>query len=414
MQEDAASDPAPRVALLFTRYPVLSETFLQREVEVLHRDGFPFALFALWPGDAEQGAGAREPHVFSPWSLLSLFVYLPYWLWRRPRALLRFAGALAGSSFRSAENLGENLLGIGFALVRARGLARRFDHFHAVWASAPGAAAWALHELTDLPYSLSGHAYDLFENGGDALLSAKIPDAAFLRSSTRRGCRRWEALGADSRKVLLIRRGLPQLPPFPEGRPHAECPCLLGVGRMVEKMGFSYFLRILAALRDEGVAFRARLIGEGPLRQQLENEARRLGLAGQVVFTGALPYAEVEKAFAIADLFFFTGRVDRRGDRAGFPNVVGEAMAWGVPVAATPTGAVGEGVGHGETGILLPPENADIAAAQVRDFLLDPALSAKCRRAARRWVEENFDARRNLRRLREAFYSTSAKPLRSP
>jgi glycosyltransferase involved in cell wall biosynthesis len=339
---------------------------------------------------------------------------LPYWLWRRPRALRRFVEALVRGSFQSAENLAENLLGIGFAIVRARRLARRVGHFHAVWASAPGAAAWALHELTDLPYSLSAHAYDLFENGGDALLSIKMARASFLRSSTRRGCRRWETLGADPRDVLLIRRGLPELPPFAEDRVPSEIPRLLAVGRMVEKMGFAYLLRILAALEMEGVSFRARLIGEGPLREKLQADARRLGLTGKVAFPGALSFAEVEKALAAADLFLFTGCVDRKGDRAGFPNAVGEAMAWGVPVAATPTGAVREGIRDRETGILLPPGNAPAAAVQVRDFLLDPALRGTCRQAARQWVEENFDARRNLRSLQEALYRTSAKPLRSP
>lgn len=414
MVEWAASDPVPRVAFLFTRYPVLSETFLQRELDVLQQAGIPHEVYALWPGDPGQGAGARESHVLAPWELLLLAFSLPYWLWRRPRALLRFAEALVRGSFQSAENLGENLLGIGFALVRARRLACRVSHFHAVWASAPGAAAWALHELTDLPYSLSGHAYDLFENGGDALLSTKMARASFLRSSTCRGCRRWEALGADPRDVLLIRRGLPELPPFAEDRLPAECPRLLAVGRMVEKMGFAYLLRILAALKVEGIPFRARLIGEGPLREQLQAEAHRLGLTARVAFPGALPFAEVEKALAAADLFLFTGRVDRRGDRAGFPNAVGEAMAWGVPVAATPAGAVREGIRDRETGILLPPDNAPAAAVRLRDYLLDPALRGTCRLAARQWVEENYDARRNLLRLQEALYRTSAKPLRSP
>ena len=400
--------------MLFTRFPVLSETFLQREVEVLRGEDLSLQVFALWPGDPRQGAGSCETHVFAPAALSSLFFWIPYWLWRRPRALLRFADVLARASFRSAENLGENLLGIGFALVRARSLAGHFDHFHAVWASAPGAAAWALHELTGIPYSLAGHAYDLFENGGDALLPAKIPGASFVRSSTRRGCGRWVAHGSDPQQVFLIRRGLPAMPPFPKPKEPALPLCILAVGRMVEKMGFGYLLRILAALQTNDVSFRARLIGDGPLRPALEEEARRLGLRDRCAFSGALPFADVEAARTAADLFLFTGCVDRRGDRAGFPNALAEAMALGVPVAATPVGAVTEAVRDAETGLLLPPDDAFRAAARLRLFLNDSGLRLHCRKAARDWVEAEYDARRNVRRLAEVLQRTSAKPLRKP
>lgn len=387
-----AEDPGGRVALLFTRFPVQSETFLLREVDVLRALGVNLEVLALWPvPERLRAAGPAPDHVFRPLHLVFLVYWLPYWLIRRPRALWQIAAALIAWRPGNALNLMENLLGIGYALVQAHALRHRFDHFHGVWASAPGTAAWALSLLTDRPGSLAGHAYDLFEDGGDGLLPAKILWARFLRTSTEAGRERWIRLGAPASRIRIIRRGLARLPVCAD-RPAPRPPYrLLAVGRLVEKMGHDRVLELLAAL---DCPFEAEIVGDGPLGPSLCEQARQLGLSGRVTFSGQLAFSEVEARYAAADALLFGGGVARSGDRAGFPNAIGEAMAWGVPVCARPVGAVTEGIRHGETGLLF--DDPRDGAQSLKALLESPESYAAVRRAARDWAENHYDAHRNL------------------
>lgn len=401
LMEEAAATPDPRVALLFTRYPVPTETFLHREVEALKGLGGYWDVLALWPlhgAPAEQ----RATHTFRYGHLLFLLWWIPYWAMRKPRAMRRIAESILTARAPNPVNFLENLLGLGYALVRARTMGKRYTHTHAVWASAPAAAAWALHELVGLPYSMAGHAYDLYEDGGDGWLEVKLKEAAFIRTSTDAGFRRWLQLGAEASCLMVIRRGLPELPSFPERVMPTAPFAFLAVGRMVEKMGYDVLLEVLHRLRRAGIPFRAKLVGCGPLLGTVRQRCRDLGLEKAVHFTGGLSYGEVEACYREADLFLFTGVIARSGDRAGFPNAIGEAMAWGVPVCATPVGAVGEGILDGQTGLIA--RNPAEAAEKVEALLSRPADYRRIRLEARRWAEDNFDARVNMQAFVETLF----------
>jgi glycosyltransferase involved in cell wall biosynthesis len=254
-------------------------------------------------------------------------------------------------------------------------------------------AAWALHQLTGLPCSVSGHAYDLFEKGGDGWLRIKTDAAEWIRTSTQAGRDRLIEKGAPAEKVIVVRRGLPELPPWNPPQPITSPYRFLSVGRMVEKMGFDRQIPLFAALKAAGIDFSVEWIGDGPGRPALEKAVEAAGLGGTIRFCGQLPYEEVEKAYVRNDIFVFTGRVDRRGDRAGLPNAVAEAMAWGLLVFATDVGAVREAIHHESNGFIweAEPDAGDILRA-----LRDPGLQNHCRIQAREWIDGNYQLRNNL------------------
>jgi glycosyltransferase involved in cell wall biosynthesis len=396
----ADANAAIRVALLFTRFPVGTETFLQREVLALKHQGCDWPVLALWPTSEGAVEGMSANHTFNGWQLLTLFWWIPYWTLRRPAAMQKLAQALLAARIPNPLNFFETLLGLGYAIVRAHALSGRVDHLHAVWASAPATAAWALSKLTGTPFSMAGHAYDLYEDGGDGLLEVKIPDVSFIRTSTEAGRRRWIHFGAAEDKVHVIRRGLLKLPEVDADALAVPSPPyrLLAVGRLVEKMGYPVLLEILKELDKAGFPFKATIVGNGPLRGELDRRIERLGLQDRIEFTGALPFREVTWHYRESDLFLFAGQVARSGDRAGFPNAIGEAMAWGVPVCASAVGAVPEGIKHGRTGILfkIPPD----AASQIIHLMDNPDDYVAIRQSARHWVEDEFDAHRNMDRFR--------------
>ena len=384
-----------RVGLVFTSYPVSTETFLQREVEVLKALAPGWEILAMW---GREDPVRRAHFRFRLRHLWRLVWFLPYWLWRRPRAMAELAEALVYGRVPTRINFFENLLGLGVALCWAGDWAKRYRHLHAVWASGPGSVVWAVNRLTGVPYSLAGHAYDLFEGGGDGWIPWKIKGARFVRSSTRAGLGRWEQLGVPAGHLHLIRRGLVRLPTWTErvwsGPPYR----LLAVGRFVEKMGYGLLCEMLFELKRRQVPFKAKLVGDGPLRGQIAARLRQAGLEACVELTGALSFEEVEACLREADMFLFTGGVARSGDRAGFPNAIAEAMAWGVPVAATPVGGVAEVITHGRNGLLLDAGPVR-AAAQVEGLLADPEGCERLRKAGRQWIEAHFRAVENMRAL---------------
>jgi glycosyltransferase involved in cell wall biosynthesis len=176
-------------------------------------------------------------------------------------------------------------------------------------------------------------------------------------------------------------------------------------------------MRIYAALRSAGVPFAARVIGEGPLRPELEKLAGRLGIAADITFTGHVPQHEVWNHLAWADVLLHTGVIAPSGDRDGLPNVIPEAMSIGVLVLTSPAAATTEAITQGITGLVARVEAPADWVSALRRYATDDPFVEKLRRAARRWVEENFDAHKNAERLLAEFERVIAavdKPATAP
>ena len=396
--------PRLRLTYLFTTFPEVSETFLQREVRAMRDRPVDFTLHSLWGGEEQWEDLPVECFGFS--ALLTLIWRLPYWLWRRPRAMLEVATALTRRPPPSWLNAGENLLGLGFALVHARQFelrAARPHLCHAVWATTPAAAGWMLERLLGIPYTMGAHAFDVFQHGGDWLLEEKLRAARLIHTTTGATRARLIERGANPAHIVLIRRGLDEIPPLPPRRAPGQVLHLLAIGRLIPKKGFSDLLRVLRHLRERGIAFECRIVGGGPLERNLRARAHGLALEDCVRFTGVLPYGEVAKLQREwADVFLFTGIVAPDGDRDGLPNVIPEAMAAGVPVITSPIAGAMEAVRHGETGWVVSLDKLDSWREAILRAARGGEPAEEMRRRAHAWAAENFDASRNATALAEA------------
>lgn len=371
--------------------------------------GARMRIYSLWGGSASfRGLPVQR---FNKWRLLTLFWLIPYEASRRPAVLRQLLHGLFTRRAPSWLNFWENMLGAGFACVVARELRRDPpDHIHAAWGGGPATAAWLLWRIDGHRFSAAAHAYDIFEHGGDWWLRDKLEQAAFTHTSTEMARRALIERGLEAAKIVCIRRGLDRLPVLKPLRPGRQPIHLVSVARLVEKKGLDHQLRIHAALRAAGVPFSARIIGDGPLRAELENLAGRLGIAADVTFTGHLPQHEVWSALSWADALLHTGIIAPSGDRDGLPNVIPEAMSAGVLVVTSPAAATTEAVTQGVTGLVIPVENTADWVSAIRRLSVDDAFAEKLRGAARLWVEENFDAHRNAARLLAKFREHAAQP----
>ena len=392
----------PVIAYLFTTFPNPTETFLQREITALRALEVRLRLYSLW-GGAPSFRGLPVER-FSKWRLLTLFWLIPYEAWRRPHVLRELLRGLATRRAPSWLNFWENMLGAGFACIYARAFRRDPPALvHAAWGGAPATAAWLLWRIDGHRYSAAAHAYDLFEHGGDWWLTEKLALAAFVHTSTEMGRRAIVQRGLAAERVFCIRRGLDRIQPMKPLRASRAPLNLLCVARLVEKKGIDRQLRVYAALRQAGIPFAARIVGEGPLRQALESLAGSLGVAADVTFTGHLPHHEVWSELEKADVLLHTGVVAPSGDRDGLPNVIPEAMSVGVLVVTSPTAGTTEAVSDGINGLVAPADDPEAWVAALRRLAADDALAERLRASARRWVVQNFDAHKNAARLLEQF-----------
>lgn len=399
--EAGARSKELKIVLLFTRFPVATETFLQREVRALQQSGARFECWSLWKGvESFEGIAVRRTPLTG---LLKLLWCLPYWLLTHPRRMGWILRGLTRLRWRNPTNYAENLLGIGLGLVHARQFVRSRDSLvlHAVWASLPAAFGWTVHKLTALPFTFAGHAYDLFEDGGDGLLGEKIQAASWFRSSTDMGRRRLIQFGAPESRTQVIRRGLIPMPSCQAVRWPREVVRLLSVGRFVPKMGYSLLAEVFDALQSQSIEFEARIIGEGPGREIFEQRRQAAPWRQRVTLLGQQPYARVEEALAWTDLLLFTGVVAESGDQAGLPNIIGEAMAVGRPVVTTVVGGVGELL-DGSPEKLIATRSTEERMEAIRKLRDDAALYSCLAKAGRDWVEREFDAGQNVRQLRAA------------
>ena len=402
-------DPV-KTTFLFTTFPKLTETFLQREIRAMRRLPIDLELISLWGGEAEfEGLSV---HRFSKLKLLTLLWWLPYWAARKPAAFTGMLKRLAGRPMPSWKNLGETIIGISFAVTHAAFLGKegsRPDFFHGAWATMPATAAQLLAKLTGVPFSMGAHAYDIYQDGGDWLLPGKLTDAALVVTSTDMARKELLRRGADPEKVVVVRRGLYTFPSLGALRPTRSPLRILNVARLVEKKGILTQLEIFAEMKRRKIPFEARIVGDGPLARRSRARAMNLGLEDDVSFLGSLAFSEVLTQYAWADAFVFTGAVAEDGDRDGLPNVILEAMATGTPVVASKTAAIPELVEDGRNGILLSGPDPELwirALLRLRD---DDVYYRRIRREARVTVEQYGDSRRNTEALLERFGGLTAK-----
>ncbi len=140
---------------------------------------------------------------------------------------------------------------------------------------------------------------------------------------------------------------------------------VLAVGRLNAEKGQSLLLEAAPEVLARCPRTVFALAGDGPLRAGLEEQAARLGIAGQVRFLGVR--VDVPALLSAADLFVLPSRSE------GMPNALLEAMAAGLPVASFNVGGVGEVLAHGETGLLVPPADVGGLAAAMLALLEDEA-----------------------------------------
>lgn len=176
---------------------------------------------------------------------------------------------------------------------------------------------------------------------------------------------------------------------------------VLFVGRLVEKKGCAYLLRAMRLVQKEDAEACLEVIGDGPLRKQLEAEAKSLGVRAH--FRGVQDTDEVRRSMVRARVLCNPSVTAASGDSEGFGMVFAEAQAVGTPVVSSLHPAISEAVKHGETGLLCPERNHSDLAAALLTFLRNDAFWQRTSERSVVWVRDHFDIAQQTRRLEQIY-----------
>ena len=267
-------------------------------------------------------------------------------------------------------------------------------HTHLVHADAYGQTAGM---IAGVPVRLSTkHGFNEFREGrlfalGDRTLGA----LAHRQIAISRGLARYlaETEGFPEPNFEIVHYGIT---PGPEPEPyHGDEIRFLCVGRLIPIKGHVVLLRAFRRVLDELPAARLDIAGRGQLEHGLKDLSRELGLNGAVRFLGHVTPVQqaIENSFAVV--------VPSLGE--GFGMVALEAMERARPVIAASIGGLDDLVREGETGLLVPPGEAEPLANAMLELAADPARAAAMGREARRRALERFPENRCTERTEEVY-----------
>lgn len=410
---------SPVLVMVLKGYPRISETFIANEIFLLEQLGFSVRIVSMrHPREAFSHAligRIRAEVIYLPERILPHIPVLCYENFRaflaHPRLYLRAAGRMFGQLRRTGRLATlKHLLQAGY-LVRRALRAGEPAHLHAHFAHSPTSVARYAAIISGVPYSFTGHAKDVWTQEPERL-AEKIDRAAFVVTCTHANEAYLSRLSSNGTPIYAVYHGI-DLGLFQNGDDHpAPKPPyrLLSVARLTAKKGLDTVLDALGLLREQGVDFLYDLIGSGEDRAALEARAARLGLSDCVRFHGTLAHDQVLPYYRHADAFLLGCRILPNGDRDGVPNVLVEAMAMGVPVAATNVAALPELAVDGVTALTCPSDAPEALAANVLRLVTDMDLRWKLVTHARQAVAADFDNAANIRRLAAVFARQAGNP----
>jgi colanic acid/amylovoran biosynthesis glycosyltransferase len=396
-----------RLVYVTGTYPLLTTTFIDREIQALRLQGFDVDVIAARrpprdvPLSQEQRAlaagvtyltpiswravlaGHACRFVSSPVRFVSTFVYLvtrPHPSWRtRMKSCVHFAEGV-----HAAHIVGS----------------RQASAIHAHFVDRAATIAFVMGRLLRLPYSVSIHAgADVFVE--PVLLAEKIRHAHGVVSCTAHNKAYIESLvgAAVAGRIASIPHGLDVSRYEPGPVTDGDIPVLLAVGQLTKRKGLAQLVEACAVLRDEGRRFTCRIVGQGPEAASLRHLIRALGLEDVVTLCGPMPHERVLDEYHRATVFVLPCVRAPNGDVDGIPNVLAEAMALELPVVSSDLPAIRELVTHSATGLLVPPGDVTALAAAIRELLTHPRLRRSLGRAARAGIVDTFDVETNVQRL---------------
>lgn len=390
-----------KIAYLINEYPKTSHSFIRREIAAIEAHGICVERISIRaatlladPADRQEAERTWNLLDVGPAGLLRQSLNQLARTPRRWTAALKAAWRLGGRSDRGRLR---HLAYLAEACVLVRkAAADGIGHVHVHFGTNSATVALLSRLLGGPSYSFTVHGPEEFDKPEAWSLGEKIAGASFVAAIsefTRSQLFRW-CDHAQWHKVHVVRCGLDAMfldaPPVPM----SETSQLVCVGRLCEQKGQLLLVQAADRLRREGWQFKLVLVGDGPMRGEIEAAIQRLDLGGVVELVGWKSNAEVR------DLMVASRAMVLPSFAEGLPVVLMEALALGRPVVSTYVAGIPELVEPDRCGWLVPAGAAAALIGSLRDLLDAPLtrLEAMGQRG-RALVAERHNAQREAAKL---------------
>ncbi len=372
----------------------IAGAFIERLAVALHARGHDITILA--PADLGRGGPERRFGIDI--------------LWVRYAPAEREVLAHRGTMVEETATIGGKLAAASMVLAMARPIRRKIrrgtvDVVHAHWWIPGGTAAWLAHRRRTCPYVVTLHGTDVRMLGHSDL----------VRSVARRILRKAAAVTAVSSYLaetagaaLGFSPNSIMVQPMPADlvrfkRKSRGGEGVVTVGRLVPQKRIDVILEAVARLQRQGRTIPLTIIGEGVLREALEEHAARLGIAGTTRFLGEVEPTALAGAIGDADVFAFTAQEEGLGLAAA------EAFMLGIPVVATEGGGgVKDIVPTAGAGRVVPEADPEALARGIGELLDDANARGSAVEAGER-LRERFDPALVAERFEDLYLRVSAK-----
>lgn len=362
------------IAYLVNQYPKVSHSFIRREIAGVEACGIKVARFSIRSSgtdlpDVDDKIEVEKTKVVLGVKIAGLLFGLIGTAIARPIRFIRALWLTLKIGWGSERGILNHLAYLAEACVLLKWFTEEgITHVHAHFGTNPATVAMLCRVLGGPPYSFTVHGPEEFDKVKAIALEEKLKRADFVvaissfgRSQLYRWCDRdqWA-------KIHVIHCGVDELFLNQPQTSIPNEPKLVCIGRLTEQKGHLLLTEAVSKLAAEGLSFKLVLVGDGPLRTQIEAIVARHELQDYIEITGWASNTDVRQQILTSRAMVLPSFAE------GLPVVVMEALALGRPVISTYVAGIPELVEPGVCGWLVPSGSVEALTVAMRAALLLP------------------------------------------
>jgi colanic acid/amylovoran biosynthesis glycosyltransferase len=405
--------PAVRtaIAVVVTRFPVVDEAYILREIVELERQGQPVVLVPVLRGHGkvvhEQARSWVKRALYTPLISPSIIVSNVRTMFQHPARYFKVLLLLFYGTMIRPRTLIRTLAIFPKAVHLARVLPKRgIQHMHSHFSTHATTLAYIISRFSNITYSFTIHGPDVFVHR--LLLLEKISRATAVRTISAFNkaflCGLYPSIPEE--KIHVVHVGVnPEVYETASSESESERTKnraqILSVGAITASRGFGFLVEACLTLKNAGINVETTIVGEGTRRRFLQHWVKYLGLADDIHLPGPLPQHEVARLMGQTDLFVLPSVIANDGQMDGIPITLMEAMAAGKPVIASAMSGIPELIDDRVSGLLIDATHTQRIANAIRYLIANPAVRQKMGRAGQQRIREEFDIRRTVASLIE-------------
>ncbi len=388
-----------RIAYLLLQFPVLTQTFIVNEItELLDQGHEVFVFSATHPKSKVWQPQIEDYDLIARTYYLPVFANITHGL---PDSdgypdLLRDSLEATRLGARILEEVADITAASHFGKLAEK---LHIDLIHSHFYGSASTLAALTARRAGIPFTFTCHALDIFVGPDPEVMRRHFDAASRIITISLYNKEYLKGLTDVADDKIAIVRACSDIRRFIDVRRRDRGDCIVSLGRLVEKKGLKYAIEAFARVAPDFPALRYRILGDGPLHDELNGLAQELGVAERIEFKGAVSQDEVRAALEEATLMVLPCVHAANGDLDGSPLALQEAMVAGVPVVSTTVASIPELIRTEAEGTLIPPHDSDGLEDAIRRLLTNESARRTMGRIGTARVLECFNIRTEVTKL---------------